>query len=773
MDLISQGPLRAEKVLWRHGNGGFTCTVVCKATFELRPGVSPLAAVQEPVVSADVYAADGSSLAVASELVPFKTRPEAIVTGHAYAPEGRPISSLVAAMAIGEIDKRVQVVGDRHFSLDGRLSEPVRFARMPLVWERAAGGPDTVNPVGVPTGDGAKADFLGRVSAPNLLPAGDSLTSRKDVVAPANFGPIAPLWPSRAVRLHRHAAVWEPDHWHERPLPDIDIAYFNAAPADQQRTLPFGEDALYLENLHPRFALLSTRLAQVAPVMTVDQGAGRVPLQLRCDTLTIDSDRGLAMLVWRAHLLVDHPDQPGRILVMTAMPAWVHAVVDPAVTLLPGLVSTAPALPFATNPAPSVSQPPAATAPSSPGPASPESSVVLSSQPAKARPSRRSGVGAVTLTGLDLEMHQSAMGTPATLPFTPDGDGRASPPGGLQQSAAAITVAPSPGGARWDAPTASSRVLPFTLRGPEPGEGGDPPTQRPMGSPPPTGVHPRAPQFNMPLPDYAPPPPLARQVTVEVAAPPQFSLPVSDYGPPPPLARQVTVEVAAPPQFSLPVSDYGPPPPLTRQIADEPAAPGPFYSPPTPPEEPPAPPTLLGAITLAQASHNVGDTERPPPQTSGPVEEATLPELDAEPPFDRYPPERCGAIAARVACDPPATSDILRIEELDAARWKRVHDHWLERIREDAARSRKKPLSEYDAAYVSALEATRGALALDDYARLAEAAERSAVPAALSERGLPQTAWPHIHRVWIARLARDPGLGKLVRGAIDAIRAAE
>ncbi len=836
MDLISQGPLRAEKVVWRHGHGGFTCTVVCKATFELRPGLSQLAAAQEPVVPADVYTADRGSLVVASELVPFKMRPEAILTGHAYAPEGRPVASLVARVAIGEIDKGVQVVGDRHFALDGRLGEPARFARMPLVWERAAGGTDTSNPAGVAFGDGAKADFLGRVTAPNLLPAGVSLTSRADVVVPAGFGPIAPLWPSRAVRLHRHVASWDPDHWHERPLPDIDIAYFNAAPADQQRTLPFGEDTLYLENLHPRFAQLSTRLPQVGPVMTVDQGAGQVPLQLRCDTLSIDTDRGLAMLVWRAHLLLDHPDRPGRILVTTTLPAWAPVSVDTAMTLPPGRVFAATALPFGGNAGPPVSAPPAAAAPSSSGPsaspAPPKLSVDPAPPPSAARPSRRQGVGAVTLTGLELEMHKSLMGTPAALPFAPQGDGRGPPPSGLQQASTAIAVPQSPGGTPWDASTESTRVLPFTVRGPEAGEGQEPPTQRPQGPPPITGAYPRAPQFSLPATDYAPPPaplarpasaeyapppqfnippadyapppaPLARPVMIEPAAP-QFSLPVSDYSPPPvPLARPVTVEPAAAPHFSLPVSDYAPPPvPLARPIADEATGPAAFHvplvqlgrsssmeytSPPLQAEAPPtvvappkapageaaAPPALLGAIMQAQASPQAGDTERPPPPVSGLVEEVTLPEPDAEPAFDQYPPERCGAIAARVACDPPTAGDVLRAEELDAARWKRVHEHWLDRIREDAARSRRKPLSEYDAAYVSALEAKRGALALDDYARLAEAAERSAVPAALSERGLPETAWPHIHRVWIARMARDPGLGKLVRGAIDAVRAAE
>jgi hypothetical protein len=147
------------------------------------------------------------------------------------------------------------------------------------------------------------------------------------------------------------------------------------------------------------------------------------------------------------------------------------------------------------------------------------------------------------------------------------------------------------------------------------------------------------------------------------------------------------------------------------------------------------------------------------------------PELEVA--FDAYPPERCGAIAARIARDEGATGEILRAEELDAARWKRIHEHWLERIREEAARSRTKLMSDYDDAYVSALEVKRGTITLEEYARLAEAAERGVVAGALEEHGLPKGAWPHIHRLWIRRMVKDVHIGKQVRGAIDALRVAD
>lgn len=317
MELISQCALRVAKLVWRPGHGGFAFTLVCKATFELSPDLSPFAAQQEPVTEADVYTGpERASLARASDLVPFKQRPEVLLTGHAYAPDGEPVPSLVARIAVGEIYKSIQVEGDRYFDLDGWITEPEPFARMPLVWERAAGGPGTANPAGVALNADARPDAFGRIPAPNLLPQGTFLTSRRKVVPPLCFGPIAPLWMARASFLHRHAARWDPDRWNEGPLPaDVDVAYFNAAPPDQQRAEPFGDEPIYLENLHPRFAQLSTRLAPVSPAATVDRGSGPEPLRLRCDTLVFDTDRGLAMLVWRAHVLLDHPDRPGRVVV--------------------------------------------------------------------------------------------------------------------------------------------------------------------------------------------------------------------------------------------------------------------------------------------------------------------------------------------------------------------------------------------------------------------------------------------------------------------------
>ncbi|MGK4000769.1 DUF2169 domain-containing protein [Sorangium sp. So ce1024] len=683
------------KIRWQPRHGSFAFTVVCKATFELRPELSPLAAAQEPVVEADVYSGEGG-LARASELVPFKKRPEVLVSGHAHAPEGRPVPSLVATLAVGdEIYKSILLVGDRCWGLDGRLGEPAPFTRMPLSWDRAAGGAGTLNPAGRLPGRAARADLAGRVLAPNLLPVGLQLTSPSAVVPPVGFGPIAPSWPSRAACLQRHAAFWDPGRWHERPLPDdIDLGYFNAAPPDQQRAQPFGEEAIYLENLHPRFARLSTRLAPVTPVATVDHGAGPQRLQLRCDTLVVDTDRGLAMLVWRAHALLDSADPPGRVVVTgpgvpaAAVSASVHETLDTVQHF-----AAAPVLPFS------------GAAPRAP-----------SSLP----PLTAADVAPASLAAADLHAASRGAGTGAGAPPLADG---------------ALDRTEAPG------LVPSSATLPFTSTQRQSVLPGDVPS---LGS-------------ALALP-FGPP-----------SEPPRPRAPLSGPAAEPPGPYEPSFAASTAPE--APYLAQAPLMPAT-EAADrvehrlEPAS--------SANGEPPAPPPLLGAIAAVSAEAAGAPVSGWPEAAALDATEAPglAPEPAPEVAFDAYPPERCGAIAARLACDAGSTGDVLRAEELDEARWERVHAHWLDRIRDDAARSRTGLLSVYDSAYVSALEAQRGPVTLADYARLAEAAERGAITGALAERGLPEGAWPHIHRVWIQRMVKDVLLGKQVRREIEALRAA-
>ena len=677
MDLVSRTALRVATRIWNAGPHGFGLTVVCKATFTLAPELSPLAPTQVPVQTEDVVAGPAGALSRASDLAPFKHLPEAVVVGHAFAPSGKPAPSLVARLAAGGIDKSILVVGDRRFEPGGRLTEPVPFTRMPLVWERAAGGAHTSNPAGRLLGASAPRDAKGCIQAPNFFAPGAVLTTLHDAVEPVGLGPLAPLWPARAARLGRNLAGWAPDRWHARPMPaDIDPAHFNAAPADQRRAAPFGGEPLHLENLHPRLARLSTRLAPVTPAATVDRGTGPEPLPLRCDTLVVDTDLGVAMLVWRGHTFLDQPEAPARVVVTgpaaplasadpgtpaARIPAWAYSL-PASETLAPGWSAGPPApLPFARPPAP---RSPLGTLPM----IEPAPPAAVPAQP-PAEPLQATA---------DLGIHPAG----TALPFAEDAAGRVTDreDTAVLRRAPAIeyeeSASPVPGAAR-----ATLSAVTAVPRGPA------------------WATFPGAPR------------------------PGGFS--DADQEQTTEYVRSIPIAEEAPPAASGPVDPLpGPDAPLA-ETAGEPA----------------------------------------PGVAPQPGSEAA-PRLD----LDAYSAARCGAIAARLACDGPSAAEILSVEGLDAASWQEVHERRRDAIRDEVARGKKALLTEYDTAYVQVLEALRGVITVEAYAAIAEAAERGAEGRQVTDRGLPEGAWPHVHRVWIQRMVRDVRLGKQVRAAIEALR---
>ncbi len=251
MEIVCRDSLRARAFVWQPRQGTFALGVVCKVTFALAPGESPVCGEQADVVGAGVHHQGNPqrSLALASDLVPVKKDAELLLAGHAHAPGGQPVPWLVARVAFGDVEKAVAVFGDSYIALNNSFSDPVPWTKMPLSWERAAAD-DTWNPVGIRMGKGALADPWGRVLLPNLRPADARLASRWDVFAPAGFGPLSPDWPVRRARLQRYAHSMHPEHVLEQPLPDgFDMAFFHAAPEDQVLGEIAGDEQLVLENL--------------------------------------------------------------------------------------------------------------------------------------------------------------------------------------------------------------------------------------------------------------------------------------------------------------------------------------------------------------------------------------------------------------------------------------------------------------------------------------------------------------------------------------------
>ena len=329
MEIVSRGPVAVASLLWERG-ATRVLTVVCTATFELVPGKAVLQSNPEPPLENDVPwdAPYARSLRAPTDLVPVKANVDVLLTGHAYAPGGRPARSLLARLAVGSIDKTIEVFPDRYFDPAGTLVEGRPFTHMPLVYERAAGGPGTWNPVGVVVG---QRDTYGNVSLPNLVPPRTPVLSPdRLLIAPVGLGPLRSDWPSRVQKLGGRSPRDLPTSWSGQSVPD-DIArdYFNAAPADQQLENLRADESITLENLHASYPSLSCRLPGIRPTATLEGRSAPAMITLRCDTLRIDTDRGTCTLVWRAHVPLRQPQETGRLVVALDTPE--HAKRHPTV----------------------------------------------------------------------------------------------------------------------------------------------------------------------------------------------------------------------------------------------------------------------------------------------------------------------------------------------------------------------------------------------------------------------------------------------------------
>lgn len=371
MDVVSTGPLRVSSILWQPKPATWVLTVVCKATFVLGPGESRLADDQDDPTPADAHWDDdeGKSLRRAGDLAPFKPRADIILVGHAYAPRKQQAMSVTTRLLVGEVDKSIDVHADRAFSQDGSLRQGAPFSKMPLRYERAAGGAGTSNPVGV----APWPDRQGMIQIPNLQPAGLHLTGPQKPIPTINYGPIAPTWPSRLEKVSFLGPAWSHRAWFQQPIPEgLDRGYFNVAPRDQQTDTIRANERIILENLHPDHARLITSLPGLSPRAVAEHGGGvREEIELYCDTLAIDTDQGRCSLTWRGQLRMDSPHQPGRVVVSAGgAPRADLRAVEHTADLSTHVTQTG-ALPFTPSAPLPISPPPIAPPPIAPPPLQP------------------------------------------------------------------------------------------------------------------------------------------------------------------------------------------------------------------------------------------------------------------------------------------------------------------------------------------------------------------------------------------------------------------
>ena len=240
----NQTPFAADRGWVRDRNGAEVWLVAVKCTFDIAPdGSTDVAAVQPPVLHLPEYHGEpgASSLKYESDIVLTKTATDVIVVGHAYSPDGRPVTQRDVGFRLGLVQKTIRVFGDRMWRGMGPPT-PEPFTKVPLVYERAFGGVDRQsqnperdwywgNPVG--TGFVVSRDHLQGVTLPNLEYPNEPLGSWKDRPRPASFGPVGSHWQPRVSFAGTYDDEWQKKRQPLLPL-DFDDRFFQSAPPDQQ-----------------------------------------------------------------------------------------------------------------------------------------------------------------------------------------------------------------------------------------------------------------------------------------------------------------------------------------------------------------------------------------------------------------------------------------------------------------------------------------------------------------------------------------------------------
>ena len=101
MEVVSLSALPVDSVAWHSSPGAATITVICKATFTLEPGESPLAAEQQPITDEDRVA----------------SRPSAgiVLVGPGYPHGDHPGRAPVAHIVVGDVDSKLEIQGETPF----------------------------------------------------------------------------------------------------------------------------------------------------------------------------------------------------------------------------------------------------------------------------------------------------------------------------------------------------------------------------------------------------------------------------------------------------------------------------------------------------------------------------------------------------------------------------------------------------------------------------------------------------------------------------------
>jgi hypothetical protein len=318
VDFVNQTNVAAGWTMGFERDGREMIVVAIKATYTIPASgeVPELTDEQVPLVEADQFTgAPGLTAPLyESDYAHRKPMCDVLVNGSAYAPSGKQALRLSVGVRVGPMVKTFAVVGDRVWRqgvLGIRATEPEPFEVMPISYDNAFGGVDDSrgdpanavtfleNPVGL--GYSHFNEHVDGKRLPNTEEQESSVTDPNGPYRPMSLGPIGRNW-----RPRFHYAGTYDQRWldHQSPFwpDDFDYRYFQAAPTDQQIPYPSGGEDVVLRNLTPDGYVTFKLPWRPMPVWFLPYRGRDIRVDAVLDTVTIEPDRGVFALGWRATL---------------------------------------------------------------------------------------------------------------------------------------------------------------------------------------------------------------------------------------------------------------------------------------------------------------------------------------------------------------------------------------------------------------------------------------------------------------------------------------
>ncbi len=285
LESTNETPFAVSTLRWPDVDNKPKLTIVFKATFvipregeDVRPTPKQL-----PIFNNDIMTdAKPPAVRFESDLVPFKPCTDVVLVGKAYAPDGKPVTEMVAGLRVGQLRYGVAVIGDRTWQTQLLEKPTISYTRpfltMDLVYERAYGGFD--KPAGLYCKENhVGTGYIGKRSGerveglrlPNLEDPRNLISAWNSRPRPAGLGFYGRSWAPRLA----YAGTYDEKYMKERhPLLPADFSYrfFNGAHPDLQvGGYLRGDEEVDLLNVCAEASRVHFRLPGLAPRISVER----------------------------------------------------------------------------------------------------------------------------------------------------------------------------------------------------------------------------------------------------------------------------------------------------------------------------------------------------------------------------------------------------------------------------------------------------------------------------------------------------------------------